>query len=399
LAVSRDWPLDLGQSLTPEKRAFAVAVGEMCRARDIKLLAGLGVYSWGFDNIIRANPHLARTNPHALCPHEPHSWEWMTRVVDFVLTELPVDGVQMQSADHNRCRCADCAQSNDLEHHAHLNTRVASYIRTRFSGQIVGVNSWGMNFADAGVVQQALPSLREMSRSVDYFTEVENSLGRAGGDSRREVIDAFECDFGTLGGPQVEPPQHWERDRWFLPVARRRSEHLKALVGDGGRSCESFFHIDANPGDELTLWVTGYALQDPFGDWQDHLRRAVTRIYQPKSAVATQTLCDLFTRAEAAYYDRVPNLTERTFSLEPLAQCNHNGCDTPGPPIYLQPLGEAGRAAYARDLEALFPLVASLHKQVAAPEKIQIIAKCLANAVADARATPQGMAVTTTPYG
>jgi hypothetical protein len=95
LAVSRDWPLDLGQSLTPEKRAFAVAVSEMCRARDIKLLAGLGVYSWGFDNIIRANPHLARTNPHALCPHEPHSWEWMTRVVDFVLTELPVDGVQM----------------------------------------------------------------------------------------------------------------------------------------------------------------------------------------------------------------------------------------------------------------------------------------------------------------
>jgi hypothetical protein len=247
LAVSRDWPLDLSQALTPEKREFAAALGEMCRTRGLKLLAGLGVYSWGFDLIIQANPHLARTNPHALCPHEPQSWEWMARVVDFVLSELPVDGVQMQSADHNRCRCADCARWNDLEHHAHLNTRVANYIHAQFSGKTVGVNSWGMNFGDAAIVTSALPALREMSRSVDYFTEVENAVGRGGGESRREIIEALECDFGTLGGPQVEPPQHWERDRWFLPVARRRCEHLNALAEDGGRSCEFFFHIDANP--------------------------------------------------------------------------------------------------------------------------------------------------------
>jgi hypothetical protein len=309
----------------------------------------------------------------------------MTRVVDFVLTELPVDGVQMQSADHNRCRCADCAQWNDLQHHAHLNNRVASYIRAQFPGKTVGVNSWGMNFRDAAVVQQALPSLREMSRSIDYFTEVENSLGRVGGNVRREVIEAFDCNFGTLGGPQVEPPQHWERDRWFLPVIRRRSEHLKALAQDGGRSCEFFFHIDANPGDELTLWVTGYALKDPLGDWRDHLRHAVTRIYQPQGTAATQALCDLFTKAEAAYYDRVPTLTERTVSLEPLVHSDHHGCDTPGPPIYLDALGESGCTAYAAELEALFPLLEMLRGQVATPEKLETIARCLQNAIADAR--------------
>ena len=123
-----------------------------------------------------------------------------------------------------------------------------------------------MNFSDAAIVEAALPNLRNMSRSVDCFTEVENALGRAAGETRRKVINAVECDFGTLGGPQVEPPQHWERDRWFLPVARRRSGHLKAMAEDGGRSCEFFFHIDANPGDELTLWVTGYALQTPAND-------------------------------------------------------------------------------------------------------------------------------------
>jgi hypothetical protein len=80
----------------------------------------------------------------------------------------------------------------------------------------------------------------------------------------------------------------------------------------------------------LTLWVTGYALQNPAGDWWEHLRRAVERIYQPKNDATTQALCDLFARAEAAYYDRVPNLTDRTFSLEPLVLCDHKGCDTPG---------------------------------------------------------------------
>ncbi len=384
LAVSRDWPLDLRQALTPEKREFAAALSELCRTRNLKLLAGMGVFSWGFDQIIAAHPHLARTNPHALCPHEPQSWDWMQRVTDFVLGELPVDGVQMQSADHNRCRCADCAKWNDLEHHARLNRDVAAHIRAEFPEAIIGVNSWGMNFKDAVILEQALPSLVEMSREIDYFTEVENALGS--GQLRRQIIEAFECDFGTLGGPQVEPPQHWERDRWFLPVIKRRGEHLSALARDGGKSCELFFHVDANPGDELSLWVAGYALQNPLESWGNHLRRAVERVYAPQNETAAQTLCELFARAEAAYFDRVPSLTERTFSLEPLCNSDHYGCDAPGAPIYLDCLSQSAHAAYAADLWALFPLLESLRGQVESDEKLERIAACLNNAIADARA-------------
>lgn len=383
LAVSRDWPLDLERALTPEKREFAAALSELCRARDLKLLAGMGVFSWGFDAIIAAHPHLARTNPHALCPHEAQSWEWMKRVTDFVLTELPVDGVQMQSADHNRCRCAECASWNDLEHHAHLNGGVAAHIRAEFPHAMIGVNSWGMNFKDHDVLEKALPSLVEMSRKIDYFTEVENALGRD--DSRRRIIEAFECDFGTLGGPQVEPPQHWARDKWFLPVAQRRSEHLKSLAQDGGKSCELFFHLDANPGDELSLWVAGYALQNPLENWENHLKRAVERIYAPKNQAATRTLCELFARAESAYFGRVPNSSERTFSLEPLCDSDHHGCDAAGPPIYLDCLEADERAAYAADLQALFPLLESLRGHVEDDEKLERIAACLKSVIADAK--------------
>jgi hypothetical protein len=81
----------------------------------------------------------------------------------------------------------------------------------------------------------------------------------------------------------------------------------------------------------------------------------------------------------------VPDLTERTFSLEPLVHCDHQGCDTPGPPIYLDALDENGRTAYAAELEALFPLLEMLRGQVATPEKLQTIARCSQNAIADAR--------------
>jgi hypothetical protein len=46
----------------------------------------------------------------------------------------------------------------------------------------------------------------------------------------------------------------------------------------------------------------------------------------------------------------VPNLTDRTFSLEPLVHSDHCGCDTPGPPIYLN-------ALYQRRLESYRKLV------------------------------------------
>ncbi len=99
--------------------------------------------------------------------------------------------------------------------------------------------------------------LLQMGEKLDYLIDVADSTRVAGNDAQRDLIRQLECDFGTLGGPQVEPPQHWARDRWFLPTVRTQGEHLKELAGNGGKAIEYFFHIRVNPGDEVSFWVTG----------------------------------------------------------------------------------------------------------------------------------------------
>jgi hypothetical protein len=60
-------------------------------------------------------------------------------------------------------------------------------------------------------------------------------------------------------------PQHWNRDRWFLPTPKRTAKHLQALAADGGRACEyqclghlaDFTHLrpDALHPDKINLIV------------------------------------------------------------------------------------------------------------------------------------------------
>lgn len=383
LAAARDWPLDLSESLSPEKRDFAAQLSAMTRARGLHLLAGTGVYSWGFETIIQAHPHLARTNARAMCPQVLESWDWMRRVLDFIFSELPLDGVQLQSADLGRCECEQCLRSSALEHHAALNQRVAEHIRAQWPGKTIGVNGWGMKFSDAGEVEAALPHLAEMGRYVDYFTGIDNASAQST-PARRMLIESLPCAVGTIGGTQVEPPQHWERERWFLPVAHRTVEHLRALAQDGGRSCEAFFHIEANPGDELSLWARGLALQNPHESSGSILRLALERLYQPRDSPALDTLCELFTRAEGAFFDRARGLPCGTFSLEPLLSSEA------GPPIYLNALEPSQRAEYARDLRALAEPLAGLRAQVGQPQKLDSIARCLENAARDAAGEHQG---------
>lgn len=376
LAASRDWPLDLASAFTPEKREFAARLRTWTRERGLQLLAGTGVFSWGFEEIIKANPHLGPTNLRAMCAHQSESWDWMHRVIDVLFQNLELDGVQMQSADLGRCECQVCLKWNALEHHAILNARVAQYIRQNWPQKTIGVNGWGMDFSRPADLEKALPLWKEMGEKIDYFTGIDEASSH--GAARQVLIDNLACAVGTIGGAQVEPPQHWERERWFLPLAKRTGEHLRALADAGGRSCEAFYQIDVNPGDEISLWVRGLALQNPFDEAQNHLRRAVVRLYKPRNESATEALCELFARAEEAYFGRAQNLPCGTFSLEPLVS------GEVGPPIYLDRLKGADRALYRADLLELAPQFLALKSEVEAPQKLEAIARCLHNAAADA---------------
>lgn len=368
LYVSRAWPVEVESAVPPERGAKVERLLDLAHERGIRVYSGLGLYSWGFEEIIAAHPELSRGNPQAMCASEPTAWDWMRRVIDFVFERFPLDGVSMQSADQGRCPCEACRRYGEAEYHARLNVRAAEYIRSRWPEKTIGVNSWGMNFSDPA----NQPFLAQMSQPIDYLIDVHDTASRGGPDYRRELIASLDCAFGTLGGPQVEPPQHWTRERWFLPTLRRVGEHLHCLFQDGGRACEFFFHILANPGDEVSFWLAGKTLADPNTSWEKHLQASVEQVFEVSEVATRDALCQLFLDAEEAYFRHLPADLCGTISLEPLVS------NQPGPPVYLtQRLTAAQRAAYEQEIQRLRAEAQRLLPNVPRPAKMEALLRCL----------------------
>ena len=375
LFVARTWPVEVESAVTPEREKLITTLLDTAHQHGIRVYSGLGVYSWGFDEIIQAHPELSRGNPHAMCGSHPDAWPWMKRVVDVVLDRFPVDGVSLQSADQGRCSCPECSRFRDLEYHAVLDQRVADYIRSRRPQKIIGVSGWGMDFDDA----ESLPRLAQLSRAVDYILDVHDTNRKRGPGYRRELIRALACDFGTLGGPQVEPPQHWARDRWFLPTVRRQSEHLVALARDGGTACEYFFHILANPADAVSFAMAGRVLADPAGDWNKHLRRTVEETFDVSKPATVDAIAELLLECEDCYMKYLDPGRCGTISLEPLEG------DRPGSPIYLtKALNERQRRAYRADIRRIDKRFRSVGPR--GNPAIARVRACLRNVIADAAA-------------
>jgi len=372
--VSRNWPLDITSSVTPERGALVDKLIETAHEQGIRVYTGLGVYSWGFQEIIRAHPRLSRGNPNSLCASQPESWEWMRKVIDFAMTRFPVDGASLQSADQGRCPCEQCRRWPDTEYHARLDIRVGDYIRAHWPGKTVAVSGWGMHFDDP----KSLQALVELSRRIDYLIDVPDSTRQHDPSWRKTLIQKLACSFGTLGGPQVEPPQHLARDRWFLPVVRRSSEHLSELYSDGGRACEYFFHILNNPGDEISFWVAGKILSDTRGDWHGHLSSSVEELYGTTNRSAVDALCGIFVRAEDAYLRHLPLLRSGTISIEPLVE------DHAGPPVYItKRLNADERRQYRDEMTSIAADLRKLSPNVPEKTRIQKISRCVENVIAD----------------
>lgn len=372
--VSRSWPLDITSAVRAERGALVSKLIDDAHEHGIRVYTGLGVYSWGFEEIIPANPKLNRGNPRAMCASQPESWDWMRKVIDFAMTRFPVDGASLQSADQGRCTCDQCRRWSDTEYHVRLDIRVAGYIRAHWPGKTVGVSGWGMHLD----VPASLPALMELSRHIDYLIDVPDSAGNFAPSYRQKLVQELACSFGTLGGPQVEPPQHLARNRWFLPTTRRDSEHLAQLYTQGGRACEYFFHILDNPGDEISFWMAGKMLTNPEVSWRKHLAASVEELYRTSRRPVTDGLAEIFIRAEDAYLRHVPSPRSGTISIEPLVE------DDPGPPVYITKLlTTEQKIQYRNDLKSISADLKKLAHDIPDTTRVQKISQCLSHAIND----------------
>lgn len=348
LFVDRAWPAPLSNVIDAAREEKLHAFVDAAHARGLKVLSGVGIYSWGFEEIIRKHPDVSVGSAQVMCPFREAAWEWQRRVLDFLMDpRWNLDGISMQSADQGRCDCDRCKTLSPAEHHARILVRSADYVRAGRPEWIIGQASWGLRVDEPS----EMAHLRAISEAVDYMVEVRERSAEVPG-RRREIIGQLACAFGSVGGVFVEPPQHWDRLRWFLPCGLLSAWSLKRLHTDGGRACEFFYRPFANPVEEVS-WRTGARIMSsPRTRPELAHRDALTAVYGVTGADC-DALSHWFWRSERAYFNRSNFIEDHgPISLEPLIWSEDP--TAPGPPVYLlDRMDTAAREAYARQLEVL----------------------------------------------
>jgi hypothetical protein len=397
LLVSYSWPLDLRSAVSEERRRRVKRILQAAHERGIKVLCGLGVYSWGFDEIIANDPAVRGPNPHAMCGSREESWQWMARVVDYILAEFDVDGFHLESSDLGRCTCAKCARQGDVQYHSGLNSRTAAYVRSKWPDKILQVNMcgyiqpWGLK-----VAPDELQYLLELGRHLDFLIDPGHSGFFMSEAMQRDFTREAACAFGTSGGIWVYPPQPWGRQRWFLPYTMGTGRHIKQLYQRGGRAIEYYMGPTINPGVEVNIAFGGRLLADPQRSGYEVLAEVLEELYRPGTPAALEKLVQIVQRAESAYFDnwtpvvQAPRDPPGELHLTTLysAALGIGSADVHAP-LYLfgargtGMMTAGGRAAYRGELQGLLKEAAALEGRCDDGGRLARMQACMGGALAD----------------
>jgi hypothetical protein len=405
LLTNRDWPLQIDTVISPTRKRQVDVLIEEAHRNDIRVIYGLGVYSWGFDTIIKNDQGVRGTNPSAMCGSKRGSQRWMRKVIDFVTERFDVDGFHLEAADQGRCRCSDCSRESNLEYFCRLNRETADYIRDKLPGILLLVNTSGFLPWGDFVQKKDFLTLNEMGKSIDVLIDGGNHGLFIHEDSRREFIAGFPCHYGTSGGFWIYPPQRWDRLRWFLPYIQTDGEHLKRLHGDGSRACELYLGPLENPATEMNVFCNGRLLSDVTRQPADVLGEAIDGLYRPRSGSDNDKLKEVFLHAERAFLDSWSARRKwglpapYTDGIEPLFEWSNEHPEraipgelflepllgsSPGFPVYLAVhMSREGRHRYRAELLDIRRAVAGLGRRYRDSGRIGRIGRCLENLLQD----------------
>ena len=378
--VDHSWPADI-ESCYPERRRYVEQILDHAHRRGMRMMTGLGVYSWGFEELIRQSPALTRSvmkrlwgnlreNHEAMCFHSPEARAVMERVCDFVLS-TGVDGVGMQAADQGRCICPDCDRFNDTAYYAEVCGHTARYLRAKAPDKLLSVSGWGMSLAGDR------DALVKLAGTIDYITDVAGTTGAAGSEQRRALYAGMPCAVGTVGGTIVVPPHGWDRLGWFFPHIRVNGEHVRGLHGDGGRAMEYFTGVLSNPGDAVSLKAVGWLLSHPEDTIENAAATAAEDEFGAADARTAETLAELLLLAEDTYFGWVMAPSDGELDLEPLMAVD------PGEPKYLIGKPREGLRVYADTLRDIERQLRALSPKLRKPETLERCLTSIRNTLAD----------------
>jgi len=393
LLATYGWEPDITGTVDEDRRRQVNRILKAAHGRKIKVLYGLGVYSWGFDKIIAADPVVKGTRRRAMCGSKPEAWKWMQKVIDYILSEFDIDGFHLESADQGRCTCESCGEQGDVEYHCDINRRTAEYIRSKWPEKVLMVNMCGFMRPLRKVTKDEFPFLVELSRHLDILIDPGHSGCYIADEDRREFIRQLHCDFGTSGGVWVYPPQGWDRLRWFLPHTMRTRRYFKKLYEDGGRAAEYYMGPTINPGVEVNIAFGGRLLLDVSRDNEEILAKVIEMLYRPGSETVRDKLVEIFRRAESAYFDNwnpqpiPPNEAPGEIHLKPLRGETH------GPVSYLTDncwggllMDATGRRGYKRELLEILGELSTIEAKASDDGRMGRIKTCIRNVLTDVEA-------------
>lgn len=385
LYADHAWKVPLADSLEPQRRRLIDRILQEAERLNIKVLYGLGVYGWGFEEIIRRDPTTARDegrmawgnfqsgNGVVMCYHSESARQWMRDIIDLCATEVGTHGFGFQPADLGRCYCSECRQMSDAEYFGRVVNETAEYVRANYPGQILGVSAWGMDLRGGAV------ELQEMAQNLDFLTDVTDQSARKGSRYRRELTASLPCALGSLGGPVFVPPQRWERDRWFLPHAALTGRNIQALYEDGGRAFELFMGPLANPQYDIMTRFVGLLLQDPSRCIEQTLTEVIDVLCEPIPGTVAEDIAHWLLEVERAYFSRLDAEPTGEFDFEPLRG------EEAGEPIYLTRLTAENLLAFRNDIEQLANQLPEFAVCCVEPRPLRAIERCLANVLKDVR--------------
>jgi hypothetical protein len=374
LFTNKFWEPEVDKTIDAQRKALVNDIIFKAHQRNLKVLCGIGIYSWGFEKIISHDPSVkCNCNPEVMDYFQPGSWEWQQKVLDWVMDNFAFDGMSLQSADRGRCKCGTSSQYSDMQYHALLVQRTVQYIRMKKRDYLIGISGWGMDFRNPGDMM----AVKKMTENVDYLIDVGETALLAGGDYRRKLIESIApCKYGNTAIPNIEPIQALKRNLYFVPTVYSTGQKLKALYKDGGLACEAYARTRGNPGDELTGEVIGRILKDPSADLTIVLKDAIDFIYRPVDSLTTSKLAAIFKESEEAFFASIPvdGFDRNIILLMPREQQKPES-------TYLKIMQPSARDSYKNTMKKIHSQLLDLKQGTGNPEKTEMLIQCVANVI------------------
>ncbi len=385
LFTNKYWEPKVENTIDSHRESMVRKIIDLAHQRNIKVMCGMGVYSWGFDKILNENPEIGcECNPEVMDLTVAMSWEWQKKVLDYVMDNFDFDGMSLQSADRGGCFCGESEKYAELEYHAILNQKSVEYIRSKKKDFVIGICGWGMNFSNP----QDLEHIVAMTKNVDYLIDVGETALFPGKSYREKLIAAIApCNYGSTAIPNIEPIQAIPRDFYFIPTVHNTGQRLINLYKDGGRACETYARTRGNPGDKVTVEVIAQLLSDPNKEINIALAEVLTEMYIPENDGALATLLEIYNKAENAFFTNYPKNNNNGQYHDIILLMPRNQKEPSS--RYIEYMTPDARRKYAQTMESLNAQASQLVNQVGDQQNLELLLRCLSNAYNESRKLAQ----------